>query len=960
MAAGQVPAALADLARRAVDADDAALPGLAAGFAADTDWRSFPVPVPADAVDRLLAEDGRAALVTVSFARQAGHDPDVDWLRSAIDGALRGVGAGPEVDAHVTGELALIKDTYKKAEDDNALMETVAYAIIFVVLLLFFRAVVPAVLTVAAIGLAMTVSQAALFALGHGVTLTQFTITIMNFVMLGAGVDYSMLLSSRYRQERLAGRSPEEAAVHATAHAGESMLLAAIAVVLAFGATLLSPVDWIPPLGYGGLIGIPIVLLAALTLTPALLVLLGDRFFALGRRPLSDLEHESALGRHLARAADLARRRKVAIVLVFAVITVPFAVITAQHRSTADPVALSPATDSKAGFELVAEKWGDATVLPTLVVARPAAGVVDPAAHRLTDTGRTAVTALTDRLAAVPGVARVSAVTRPFGTALPADQIDALTADVRRDYLADDGALRIVVELADPPYSEAAVATVDRIQDVTEGAKDVGALQVGGATQVDRQYGNALNSSFWQMIGLVSVGVFVMLVIALRSLLIPIRLILTIMMSNVWAIGITVLIFHFWLDRAIIDDLPIFLTVLMMGLGMDYEIFLVTRVRDLVRGGADQESATIGAVVDTGRVINAAGLVMAGSLGTMALSSTVMLQEYGAGLGLAVLLDATLIRMLFVPATLLLFRRYNWWLPSLRRTPRRRRWAPDDREPSGGGVRVPRARHHRTGSHRPPPARPPPRGAARLGRPAVLGPGRGPDRRGVRDPADGPLGGPERAGPGRTGPPGPRRRRAAPLPVRAHGGRDGPGGARLRRHRLRHPGRLRPGRGQLDVADPGAVPAAGAGRPGGGGPGHGALHGRPGAAGRGGLLPGRAVPRGGARPGPGGGDRRHLGRLGPGPPRRLRPQPVRHPGDLRGPAVRLHHGPRPRHLPCLDGLGPGQRRRPGHRQPPAPRLGPLGPLGPVVELRTVPSGPSTVRQAFPCESRSPARSSSTT
>ncbi|MEV7782920.1 MMPL family transporter [Kitasatospora sp. NPDC088351] len=664
---GQVPAALAGPARQAVTADDSALPGLAAGFAATADWHAFPVPVPADAVDRLLAKDGTAALVSVSFAKQAGHDPDVDWLRAAVADALRTAGAGPDVNAHVTGELALIKDTYKKAEDDNALMETVAYAIIFVVLLLFFRAVVPAVLTVAAIGLATTVSQAALFALGHQVTLTQFTITIMNFVMLGAGVDYSMLLSSRYRQERLAGRPPKEAAVHATAHAGESMLLAAAAVVLAFGATLLSPVDWIPPLGYGGLIGIPIVLLAALTLTPALLTLLGDRFFALGLRPLSDLEHGSALGRHLARAADLARRRKVAIVLVFAAVTVPFAVVTAQHRSTADPVALSPATDSRTGFELVARTWGDATVLPTLVVARPAPGVVDPAEHRLTDTGRTAVTALTDRLAAVPGVARVSAVTRPFGTPLAADQVDALGAELRRDYLADDGALRIVVELADPPYSGAAARAVDRVQDVTAAAKDVGTLEVGGATQVDRQYGNALDSSFWQMIGLVSVGVFVMLVIALRSLLIPVRLILTIMMSNVWAIGITVLIFHFWLDKAIIDDLPIFLTVLMMGLGMDYEIFLVTRVRDLVRGGADQESATIGAVVDTGRVINAAGLVMAGSLGTMALSSTVMLQEYGAGLGLAVLLDATLIRMLFVPATLLLFRRFNWWLPTLRR-----------------------------------------------------------------------------------------------------------------------------------------------------------------------------------------------------------------------------------------------------------------------------------------------------
>ncbi|MGW6916527.1 MMPL family transporter [Kitasatospora sp. NPDC054939] len=663
-AAGRIPAALAPTARQAVAAADQELPGLAAAFTAGADWHAFPVPVPAEAVDRLLAKDGRAALVSVSFGGRPGHDPDVDWLRSAVDGALRTAGTGADTTAHVTGELALIKDTYQKAEDDNALMETVAYAIILVVLLLFFRAVVPAVLTVAAIGLAMTVSQAALFALGHGVTLTQFTVTIMNFVMLGAGVDYSMLLSSRYRQERLAGRTPKEATVHATAHAGESMLLAAVAVVLAFGATLLSPVDWIPPLGYGGLIGIPIVLLAALTLTPALLALLGDRFFALGRSPLSDLEHGSALGRHLARAADLARRRKVAIVLLFAAVTVPFAVITANHRSTADPVALSPATDSRTGFELVADTWGDATVLPTVIVARPAPGVVGDG-HRLTDTGHRAVAALTEKLAAVPGVSRVDAINRPFGRALPAAEVDALGAELRRDYLADDGALRIVVELRDKPYSEAAFATVDRIQQVTDAAADVGPLEVGGATQVDRQYGDALSSSFWQMIALVSAGVFVMLVVALRSLLIPVRLILTIMMSNVWAIGLTVLIFHFWLDKAIIDDLPIFLTVLMMGLGMDYEIFLVTRVRDLVRSGADQESATIGAVVDTGRVINAAGLVMAGSLGTMALSSTVMLQEYGAGLGLAVLLDATLIRMLFVPATLLLFRRYNWWLPTL-------------------------------------------------------------------------------------------------------------------------------------------------------------------------------------------------------------------------------------------------------------------------------------------------------
>ncbi|MEV6400112.1 MMPL family transporter [Streptomyces sp. NPDC051907] len=665
-AAGRILAPLAGPAEEAVAATDAAqLSRIAGAFAAAADWRDFPLDVPEEAVGRLLAEDGTAALASVSYTSKTGDDPDVEGLRERAD-ALRET-TGLTADVHVTGELALIHDTYEKAESDNALMESVAYVVIFVVLLLFFRAVVPAVLTLVVIGLAMNVSQAALYLLGKEVTLTQFTVTIMTFVMLGAGVDYSMLLSSRYRQERLAGRPPREAAVHATVHAGESMLLAAVAVALAFGATLLSPVDWIPPLGYGGLIGIPIVLAAALTLTPCLLVLLGDRFFALGRLPLSDLEHSGAVGRHLRRTAEFARRRKTAIVLVFLAATVPFALIAADSRSTADPVALSPATDSRAGFEAVADRWGDAAVLPTVVVGAAAPGTVDQGA--LTARGQQEVSRLTEQLAAVDGVASVDSATHPFGSRWTDAEVAAMPQGLREDYVSRDGALRFVVALEDDPYSPQAAAAVQRLEKAAAAARGtVGELDVGGATQVDRQYGAALRSSFWQMVVLVSIGVFVMLVVALRSLLVPIRLIATIMLSNVWAIGLTVLIFHHWRGEAIIDDLPIFLTVLMMGLGMDYEIFLVTRVRDLARSGLSQEEATLQAVVDTGRVINAAGLVMAGSLGTMALSSTLMLQEYGAGLGLAVLLDATLIRMLFVPATLLLFRKYNWWMPSFGRS----------------------------------------------------------------------------------------------------------------------------------------------------------------------------------------------------------------------------------------------------------------------------------------------------
>jgi putative drug exporter of the RND superfamily len=662
VATGRIPPSLrAPVA--VVAADPTAVTATATKLAATTDWRSFPVAVPAEQSGRLLSADGHVALISVSFARQRGHDPDFSWLRTAAaTGATR---AGGGITTHVTGEIALLHDTYATAEADNSTMEIAAYVIILIVLLLFFRAVIPAVITLVSIGLAMYVSEAALYAISRQVTLTQFTVTIMTFVMLGAGIDYSMLLSSRYRQERLAGLPHRQAVVNATARAGESILLAGAAVVLAFGTTLLSPVDWIPPLGYGGLVGIPIILGAALTITPCLLMLLGDRFFALGYRPLADLERDSFLGRHLGRTAEFARRRRVAIVLAFAAVTVPLAVVTATHSSTADPVALSPATDSKAGFTLVATRWNDGAALPTIIAGKAAPGLVS--GGKLTARGRRAVTDLTARLAALPGVAEVDAVTRPFGSVWTNAQFDAMPDTLRGDFLSADGALRIVAVPQDHPYSPAAKATVRRLVGVVAADRTVGALDVGGATSVDTQYGDALTRSLWQMVALVSIGMFVLLMFALRSVLVPARLIATIMLSNVWAIGLTVLIFRDLLGDQIIDDLPIFLVILMMGLGMDYEIFLVTRVRELLRVGVDQEGATVRAVVDTGRVINAAGLVMAGCLGTMVLSSTVMLREYGTGLGLAVLLDSTLIRMLLVPATLLLPHRYNWWMPRLRR-----------------------------------------------------------------------------------------------------------------------------------------------------------------------------------------------------------------------------------------------------------------------------------------------------
>ena len=563
----------------------------------------------------------------------------------------------------MTGEIPLLQDTYAKAEADNAQMELAAYIVILFVLLLFFRALVPALITVAVIGLAMNVSGAWLYLIAPQVHLTQFTATIMTFVMLGAGVDYSMLLSSRYRQERLAGLSVHEAAVAATARAGETVILAGAAVVLAFGATLLAPVDWIPPLGYGGLVGIPVMLVAALTITPCLLILLGDRFFALGFGQLGDLESRGALSAALRRTVVLTRRCPVVVVLVFAALTVPAVVTVNSHTLSADPLALSPETDSRRGAERVVEVWGASTLFPTIVAGKLDRGLVKDGA--LTAAGTEKLAALVESVAKDPGVAEVRAATHPWGTNAKDPPTTRLPPAMLRDYLDAQGATRVVVALRDEPFSASARDTVARIGSTVHGSA-LSQLEVGGTTHVDVEYDEALRNSFWLMVAVVSGGVFLLLLLALRSVLIPVRLILTIMMSNVWAIAATLLVFGVFLDEAVINDLPVFLVILMMGLGMDYEIFLITRVRDLVRSGYDDATATATAVVDTGRVITAAGLVMAGSLATMTLSSTLMLQQYGLGLGLAVLLDATAVRMFLVPASLLMLTRFNWWMPSLR------------------------------------------------------------------------------------------------------------------------------------------------------------------------------------------------------------------------------------------------------------------------------------------------------
>jgi RND superfamily putative drug exporter len=623
---------------------------------------SFPVTIPEEIQHRLISPDRSTAVVLVTFPETGLFQPQ---LTAARDLAKRMIAADPalKVQHFTTSEKAIGRDMTIRLAQDTKRMELAAVTLIMVVLLIFFRSPLATGMTLVTIVLAMFVGKALLFGLlQSGLSISAITTPVMTFVMLGAGVDYSMILSERFMQERSAGRGKEEALHTALARAGEAVFLSGLTVLIAFGATTLSRMDFVRGLGFGGIAAILTVLLAALTLTPALLSFLGDKFFW-PTNPVATVTRETWFSRYLRASLRLTVRNPVRITVLFSLLIVPAALVMLTYQPVSHPLALTPPSEAKAGYELYASKWGPSYLMPTSIAVRLPEDQVS--GDTLSPKSMEALTKLAGQLRAAEGVHRVATLTQPFGKVLAPDEFRDVPQFVKDEFLNPKlRVLRISVLLSDEPISVAGNATVDRIRQTLNAAVWPGArFMLGGSTLVDREYREALMADFYHMVLFITAGVFILLMVQLRSLIMPVRLILTIILGNVVALAVLVIIFQWLRGVGITLDVPIMLLVLMMGLGLDYEIFLVTRVKELVDQGMPDQQAIETAVLKTGRVINFAGVLMAGTLGSMILASTLALQAYAVALGVAVLLDATVLRTYLVPATMLLLKEYNWWLP---------------------------------------------------------------------------------------------------------------------------------------------------------------------------------------------------------------------------------------------------------------------------------------------------------
>jgi len=585
----------------------------------------------------------------------------------------------PGYSAYVTGDAALEVDTMDAVATDTSRVDPITVILIVVLVGLFFRSVLSPWIPLVTIGMAYLLTTAVIYILGTYVMQIHYSVTMLILVvMLGAGTDYCIFIMSRYREERVAGKQKEEAVKTSLMWAGESIATSGATVMIGFGALMISQYSMVRSMGMALVVAVGITLLFALTMLPSLLMLIGDKVFwpnTMAKATLRAKSLEERGGGYFRKSVRFSLKHSKAIVLAALVISVPAVYLYFALVPSYDFMASLPNAESKQGINALGAGFGEGTITPTYIVVRFDHSVVE-ANGTLNLTAAAQLEQYSVLVSNESNIRSVSGPTRPFGRPVNSTYLDSLPGVERATYEmamassigSDNRTIMLTVVLQDEPFTTKSIHTIDDIRALDRQADSSifggsAVILVGGSTAAMSDVSGTVSQDFLTMRVVVLIGIYVVLLLVLGSLLIPLRLIMTVLLNVTWTIAMTMLIFQFGLGSPVLWMMPLILFVVAMGLGMDYDIFLTTRIREEVLKGKTDEEAIATAVERTGGIITACGLVMAGAFGSMMLSQTILLREFGFGLAFAILLDAMILRIYLVPAIMLLLQKWNWYAP---------------------------------------------------------------------------------------------------------------------------------------------------------------------------------------------------------------------------------------------------------------------------------------------------------
>jgi len=578
-------------------------------------------PVP----DPIVAEDGQAVQVVVPVkADPENWDNRVDIIAAIRDTTTSG-SAGLEV--HVTGPAAIAADSAEAFEGLDSALLYLTMAIVAVILLVTYRSPMLWLLPIIAAGVALFSSRSVIYLLVEhtDLVINGQSAGLLTVLVFGAGTDYALLLVARYREELRRHDDRHEAMALALHRASPAIIASAATVAVGMACLTFADMNSTRGLGPIAAIGIVVGLFAMISLLPAMLVIFG-RWLFWPARPMMGSVEPTITGIWARLGNGIARRPRIVWIgtaLVLGAMSLGLFQLDANGLSTADSFIDKP--KSVVGQEVLTRHFtaGDGT--PVVVIGRAEA----------TEELRRAVT----------GVDGIVAVDQP---------------------VVRDGLVLINGTLQDRPDSSAAEQTVERVRDAVHDVAGAEAV-VGGTTALAVDMKAATRHDNQLIIPLVLLVVLIILGLLLRAVVASLVLIATVVLSFGAALGVSALIFRHVFGFAGADtSLPLYVFVFLVALGIDYNIFLMTRVREEAQQHGTRRGALIG-LTATGGVITSAGMVLAGTFAALASLPMVAFAELGFAVALGVLLDTLVVRSILVTALNLDVGRWMWWPSKLMR-----------------------------------------------------------------------------------------------------------------------------------------------------------------------------------------------------------------------------------------------------------------------------------------------------
>ncbi|WP_112139282.1 MMPL family transporter [Glycomyces dulcitolivorans] len=573
----------------------------------------------------LVSEDGHAAIVTLALG--GGSDESLAAAYQEIEDDLRDAGDTRDLDVSLGGSAAIFNDINEQTQHDLEIAEMISMPLLLVIMIIVFGALVAASLPLLIGGLAILGGFTITRVITEFTDVSVFAANVITIIGLGMSIDYALFILRRFREELAAGRDKRAATLNTVATAGRTVMVSGLIIVLSMVGLLFVDVPFLHGIAFGVMSAVGVAMLSALVVLPAILYLLGHRVDN-GRMPWRRKRAvpRTETGFWHGLAAGVMRRPVLVLLPVLAFMALLATPVVDIQFGGTDERDMPADAESRVVTEAIAADFpgGDVETFDVMVENGPVEDVI-----------------------------------------AELEDIEHVTGALVVDQTADATLLQVSYDV--DPFSADARDIIHEAR-----AIDTADLAVtGGASDLVDMF-DAVEEGLPMMVGYIVVVTMLVLFLAFGSILLPVKAVLMNFVSLAATMGIVVWIFQEGNLSGVLDFTPsgylmpsnlLLMLVLLFSLSTDYEVFLLSRVREEWDGGADNRTAVLRGMQSTGSIITAAAAILIVVVGAFAFGGITFMKMIGLGMAVGIFLDATVVRMLLVPATMRLLGRANWWVP---------------------------------------------------------------------------------------------------------------------------------------------------------------------------------------------------------------------------------------------------------------------------------------------------------